>query len=409
MGAGQKQLDFITISIFFVPFVAHAISHSTTSSERDFKTEPFFIDRILPSDSKTSIKKVFDLIEYDLAQNNSQKKLGTLLKEIFDNLKETNYDGINKNINNWLNGKNPPKLENIKHIAKVGKYCKVLSCRRIEIYLKFAKIIQFAYDKACKYFGVDLANLLVEHFRLVTLLKWQQFMAQITTKDYRFFEAIINEIGKKLPKSTFAVLCNYLDCYFSNPFFDFFLHKYIEMEGKYSKELKQQEEEYFKSIQEFITLMTQVNEKGFFENIDFFFPVKYFVPQSPNDFDINDYQRYFEMRMESFLNPFGVKILTKEELECQLNKDFLEYAKLTGDLFPLTLPTRKKQTDDEENFEKILQQIQRQYDISQDPYICFMQARFYAQKLELDKANEFYLKALKYGKNVMGRNFRATI
>lgn len=409
LGAGQKQLDFITISIFFVPFIAHAVSDSTTSSERDFKTEPFLIDRILPSDSKTSIMKVFELIEYDLAQNNSQKKLRTLIKEIFDNLKETNYDGINKNINNWLNGKNPPNLENIKHIAKVGEHCKDLSCRRIEIYLKLARIIQFAYDKACKYFSVDLADLLVEHFRLVTLLKWQQFMAQITTKDYRFFEAIINEIGKKLPKSTFAVLCNYLDCYFSNPFFDFFLHKYIEMEGKYSKELNQQEKEYFGSIQEFITLMTQMNEKGFFENIDFFFPVKYFVPQSPNDFDINNYQGYREMRIESFLNPFEVKTLTKEELECQLNKDFLEYAKLTKDLFPLTLPTRKKQTDDEKNFEKILQQIQRQYDISQDPYICFMQARFYAQKLEPDKANEFYLKALKYGKNVMGLDFRATI
>lgn len=246
LGAGQKQLDFITISIFFVPFIAHAVSHSTTSSERDFKTKPFLIDRILPSDSKTSIMKVFELIEYDLECNNSQKKLETLLKEIFDNLKETNYDGINKNINNWLNGKNPPNLENIKHIAKVGKHCKDLSCRRIEIYLKLARIIQFAYDKACKYFGAGLANLLVEHFRLVTLLKWQQFMAQITTKDYRFFKAIINEIGKKLPESTFAVLCNYLDCYFSNPFFDFFLHKHIEMEGKYSKELKQQEEEYFK-------------------------------------------------------------------------------------------------------------------------------------------------------------------
>lgn len=409
LGAGQKQLDFITISIFFVPFIAHAVSHSTTSSERDFKTEPFLIDRILPSDSKTSIMKVFELIEYDLAQNNSQKKLRTLIKEIFDSLKETNYDGINKNINNWLNGKNPPSLKNIKHIAKVGEHCKDLSCRRIEIYLKLARIIQFAYDKACEYFGADLANLLVEHFRLVTLLKWQQFMAQITTKDCRFFETIINEIGKKLPKSTFAVLCNYLYCYFSNPFFDFFLHKYIEMEGKYSKELKQQEKEYFKSIQEFITPMTQMNERGFFENIDFFFPVKYFVPQSPNDFDISNYQRYLKMRIESFLNPLEVKILTKEELACQLNKDFLEYAKLTGDLFPLTLPTRKKQTNDEENFEKILQQIQEQYDISQDPYICFMQARFYAQKLELDKANEFYLKALKYGKNVMGRNFRATI
>lgn len=405
LGAGQKQLDFITISIFFVPFVAHAVSDSTTSSERDFKTKPFLIDRILPSDSKTSIMKVFELIEYDLAQNNPQKELRALIKEIFDNLKETNYDGINKNINNWLNGKNPPKLENIKHIAKVGKHCKDLSCRRIEIYLKLARIIQFAYDRACKYFGVDLANLLVEHFRLVTLLKWQQF----TTKDYRFFEAIINEIGKKLPESTFAVLCNYLDYYFSNPFFDFFLHKHIEMEGKYSKELNQQEKEYFGSIQDFITLMTQMNEKGLFENLDFFIPVRYFVPQNPNDFDTNNYQKYFEMRIESFLNPFEVKILTKEQLECQLNKDFLEYAQLTRDLFPLTLPTREKQIDDEVNFGKILQQIQRQYDISQDPYICFMQARFYAQKLELDKANEFYLKALKYGKNVMGRNFRATI
>lgn len=76
LGAGQKQLDFITISIFFVPFIAHAVSHSTTSSERDFKTEPFLIDRILPSDSKTSIKKVFELIKYDLECNNSQNGFG---------------------------------------------------------------------------------------------------------------------------------------------------------------------------------------------------------------------------------------------------------------------------------------------------------------------------------------------
>lgn len=70
LGASQKQLDFITISVFFIPFVAHAIADNTTSSERDFKTEPFIIDRILPSDSQSAIVKVFEFIESRFSYNN---------------------------------------------------------------------------------------------------------------------------------------------------------------------------------------------------------------------------------------------------------------------------------------------------------------------------------------------------
>lgn len=408
LGAGQKQLDFITISIFFVPFIAHAVSDSTTSSERDFKTEPFLIDRILPSDSKTSIMKVFDLIEYDLAQNNSQKTLSKYLKEIFGRIYEDKqaadagkeiHNTVDKNINNWLNGKNPPKLENIKHIAKVGKHCKDLSCRRIEIYLKLARIIQIAYDRARKYFGADLTNLLVEHFRLVTTID-------------NFEQSILHHqpLNKNSEYDLLHRVHQGKEMLFIHSLYDCCLDR-IRVKDKYIKGLDSRERKNFQ-IMQYPLSFTIFSEKDFVKQINSFLITSIFVPKNSEVGITIDFETYHQSRLQSFL------YLNKDETtkikngNMDYNDEYLFYfnnRNIIEFLHKITKPTEIKQTDDEENFEKILQQIQRQYDISQDPYICFMQARFYAQKLELDKANEFYLKTLKYGKNVMGRNFRATI
>ncbi|MGX2984295.1 ankyrin repeat domain-containing protein [Helicobacter sp. 23-1048] len=408
LGASQKQLDFISASVFFIPFVAHAIADSTTSSERNFQLEPFIIDRILPSDSKSAIAKYLSFVECRFLAKNPTKSFKSSLKEILDKEKIIGYDSINKDIDNWLNGKNPPSLEHIKIIAKIGEYCENLSNRQIEVLLKIAKVIQSLYGKAKEYFGVDLADLLVEHFRLVSIIDFQQMVILSQTKDIVAFEAMIDAMSEKLPKSTSITLRKYLYFYFSNPFFDFCLHKF-GMEGKYSAKLKQQEKEYFKNIQEFVTVITQIDEKKFFDNVDFFLPVRYFVPQNTNDFDVKDWQAYFNDRVQSFLKPSEANIPDKELLEKCLNANFMQYAKLIKYLLPLTLPTKEKQPNDEINFEKALQKVQEKYDISEDPYICFMQARFYAQKLELDKANEYYLKALKYGKNIIGGNVKFVI
>lgn len=412
LGAGQKQLDFIAISVFFIPFVAHAISHNTT-------IEPFIIDRILSSSSKTAVENVFEFIDYKLTQQNPPKNLKECLRNILNPEYEKRqrkegkeiHNTPYKNINRWLNDKKLPSLEYIKQIAKIGEHCENLSYRQIEVLLKFARIIQYLYNKAKDYFGEDLANLLVEHFRLISAINFIKIYTTISTRNDDIFEIMINEMCKKLPESISMLLHNYLNYYYFNPLFDFFLHKHIEMQGIYSEELKQQEKKYFANIEKFIGLTTQINETNFFEKIDFFLPVLHFVPKNPNDFDIKDWQKYFETRRESFLNPYKdeVKIPNNEELTNMLNKDFIHYAELTKDLLPLTFPQRQKQAGDEIKFKEILQQIQEKYDISEDPYICFMQARFYAQKLDLLKANEFYLKALEYGKNVVGENIKSVI
>ena len=404
LGAGQKQLDFIAISVFFIPFVAHAISHNTT-------IEPFIIDRILPDNSKSSFAQVCELI--NLPKNEVIKSL--LSPEDLRILKQSNQarytilESPTKNVTHWIKGKNLPELDNIKRVAKLGKT--PAECRKIEILLKAARIIQSLYNKAKDYFGEDLANLLVEHFRLISAINFIEIYTTISTRNDDIFEIMIKEMRKKLPESISMLLHNYLNYYYFNPLFDFFLHKHIEMQGIYSEELKQQEKKYFANIEKFIGLTTQINETNFFEKIDFFLPVLHFIPKNPNDFDIKDWQKYFETRRESFLNPHKdeTKIPNNEELNSMLNKDFIHYAELTKDLLPLTFPQRQKQAGDEFKFKEILQQIQEKYDISEDPYICFMQARFYAQKLDLLKANEFYLKALEYGKNVVGENIKSVI
>lgn len=398
LGAGQKQLDFITISIFFVPFIAHAVSDSTTSSERDFKTKPFFIDRILPSDSKTSIMKVFELIEYDLAQNNPQKELRALIKKIFDNLKETNYDGINKNINNWLNGKNPPKLENIKHIAKVGEHCKDLSCRRIEIYLKLARIIQSAYDRACKYFGVDLANLLVEHFRLVTTID--------------NFEQSILQNNQPLNKNILHRAHQTKEILFIHSLYDCCLDR-IKVKDKYIKGLDNREIKIFQ-IMQYPLSFTIVSEKDFIKHIDSFLFTKIFVPKNGEVSVTTDFETYHQSRLQSFLYPNKDETTRIKDDNMDYNDECLFYFNnhnIIEFLRKITEPTEIKQADDEKKAQELFKQLESNYNgnIDENPLICFLKARFYAQKLELDKANEFYLKALKYGKNVMGLDFRDII
>lgn len=74
LGAGQKQLDFIAISVFFIPFVAKAISYITA------QTEPFICERILPSSSKTAVENVFEFIDYKLTQQNPPKNLKECLR-----------------------------------------------------------------------------------------------------------------------------------------------------------------------------------------------------------------------------------------------------------------------------------------------------------------------------------------
>lgn len=409
LGAGQKQLDFIAISVFFIPFVAKAVSYITA------QTEPFICDRILPDNSKSSFAKVCELI--NLPKDEVIRSL--LSPEDLRILKQSNkarytiLESPTKNVTHWIKGKNLPELDNIKRVAKLGKT--PAECRKIEILLKSARIIQSLYNKAKDYFkdhfGEYLANLLVEHFRLISAINFIEIYTTISTQNDDIFEIMINEMCKKLPESISMLLHNYLNYYYFNPLFDFFLHKHIEMQGIYSEELKQQEKKYFANIEKFIGLTTQINETNFFEKIDFFLPVLHFIPKNPNDFDIKDWQKYFETRRESFLNPHKdeTKIPNNEELNSMLNKDFIHYAELTKDLLPLTFPQRQKQAGDEFKFKEILQQIQEKYDISEDPYICFMQARFYAQKLDLLKANEFYLKALEYGKNVVGENIKSVI
>lgn len=147
----QQQLEFNLIIETFIPYLAILL-------QSDKKN---IIQNIIPTDTQGSVQILLQIVQSDLADNTNIK---VLLENILSKQNYKGYDTTNKNINNWLNGKSIPSLEHVKLIGKLSESTKHFTNNELNNFLHIAKIIQFLYDKAIKYFGIELTDLLIKYF-----------------------------------------------------------------------------------------------------------------------------------------------------------------------------------------------------------------------------------------------------
>ena len=148
----QKQLDFIIVAETLIPI-------STILLQSDKKLR---IPNIVPTYKTGSIQMLLQIVQSDFIDKNKDIKI--LLENILNKKSYKGYDTINKNINNWIEGKVIPNLQHIELIATLSESTKNFKNAELNNYLQVAKIMQFLYDKSIGYFGVELTDLLIEYF-----------------------------------------------------------------------------------------------------------------------------------------------------------------------------------------------------------------------------------------------------
>ena len=427
MFATQKQLDYITLLFFFIPFTAQATHYLTLR----YQSQPLLIDRILPDTTYTAIQKALLLIQNDIDltkilhiihSKDTQtiktiKPLEIIKALIMRALKENSEyakgdDTIRKNIAHWLADSQSkervlPAKESLQNIAEISRYCKSFSKDKLYNLLCIARALQYMYDEAIKYFGEDLTNLAIKHFRLINTIILHVDMFAMHTQDVRSFDNFLTQhYQSKVSKEAYQSLCRYLDWYIDASLFNVFLEFHADKEsftpqkGKILKKM-------FARYTEIINPLLMLTEENFFQHIEVFLPVNAF---SPKECSV-ELERYMEATTQSFYNPNSTKIknLSSQELESLFNIEPKEDIKLMQEAYFLTQPGREKELGDKERLEAIFKELDSISKTEDNPYIAFPKARFYAQMRDFDNALKYYLKSLEFGKGVLGRNYRYCI
>lgn len=427
MFATQKQLDYITLLFFFIPFIAQATHFFTLHH----KEQPLLIDRILPDTTYTAIQKALLLIQNDIdltkiphiihskdTQTIKTIKPLEIIKELIaQTLKENNEyakgdDTIRKNIAHWLADSQSkeralPAKESLQNIAEISRYCKSFSKDKLYNLLCIARALQYMYDEAIKYFGEDLTNLAIKHFRLINTIILHRNMFAMHTQDVRSFDNFLTQhYQSKVSKEAYQSLCRYLDWYIDASLFNVFLEFHADKES-FTPQKGEILKEMFAHYTEIINPLLMLTEENFFQHIEVFLPVNAF---SHKECSV-ELERYMEATTQSFYNPNSTKIknLSSQELESLFNIEPKEDIKLMQEAYFLTQPRREKELGDKERLEAIFKELDSISKTEDNPYIAFPKARFYAQMRDFDNALKYYLKSLESGKGVLGRNYRYCI
>ena len=391
LGASQKQLDFATLVHFVIPFVAPLFEYIM-----DSKHEGLIIDRILPETirEQSAVQKALILIANNVdlkkyceisGDRNSFKTLTTLLIN-------TN---TSKSIENWLNGSHKPNYESIQAISQIATYCENLSPAQISSLLHIAKLVDSFFNWAGKYFGKELCEVLIAHYRLMNVFG--------VLESRELLEQVLNTCASQAhgAKNAFNILA------------DYFAHNIFEI--CMLKNINQIPQEALKNFAKQLGYRFHIAHKHYFEYIDFFVPSRAFAPTCSG---VNvDLKIYLQSCMQALINPKTQHIIsfTEPQILELFDKSFESYAKAQGKLFTASLPDKPL---NEKAFTDGLEEVESLNAYKNDPYLHFMQGRFYAHKARdshtkqkelLKKAQEHYLNALEYGKGVMGENYKKVV
>lgn len=369
LATSQKQLEFINLITLFIPIFRLNIF--------DEKTK-LILANIFKNKELNAIQSLFSVFKAFLNPNEDIKKL---LYNILDSdhNKLIAYDSIYKNINNWIDGKTVPNNEHIELISNLALSSKYFTKNELKVSFKIAKLIQYLYDKSIEYFGTDLTYLLTKHYEYFDKFHTLYEFSKTNKKEFEI------QLKKYYPTVDFKYIGYYLDVYFYNKI-DLQRHLslnaitpdiYIAKEHKerinFMKENRMHEDIFYK-----------INEKSFFDTIDTILAVRYF------DQDI----------LYDDLIDLDITLLDKQ---------FIKYSENFAELYISTLPNKIKTEKTEKIFFDESQKFEDKYITENNPYFAFLQARYYAQKREYKKSTEYYLIALKYGKNCLGQHIQSVI
>ncbi len=167
LATSQKELDFIIIMNIIIPFI-NLLELSTSKK--------ISIIELIP-DKKTSVQKLFNILSHSVDGN-----IKELLNNILECNKTTAYDGIKKDINNWLDGKSRPNNEHIKLISQLSEFTNKFTYNELKIYLQISKIIQYLYDKTINYFTDIQTKQLIKYFEFCPNLNIHKYFLDTTNK-----------------------------------------------------------------------------------------------------------------------------------------------------------------------------------------------------------------------------------
>ena len=358
LATSQKQLDFITIINVFIPFINRLLK---------YKIELSLIDSILPDEKENTIQKLFNLIQSTFNKGISLKeKILTILDK---NL--INYNLAKENYYNWIYGNNIPNNEHINLLSKLAEFSNKFSENELKILFMFAKLIQYLYSKSKEYFGVELTSLIIKHYKIISMIN---FLQESNKLDMLVNSFEINQIEQiKL----------YLEQYFYQSIdLLYMLDNFVKNNDYLNK--TEDMKKYIHENRNKFDILYKIDEETFFNKIETILPIKYFDRSSVignfSDITIHD-----------------------------IDKNFYEFSQESSKLYSYVEPSNKKNEESETNFLEVLKKLENKFNLEKEPYSLFLKARYYAQKREYKKSTEYYLKALKYGKNTIGINIKDII
>ena len=265
LAATQKMLDFITAAYLFIPYIAKIIPPGALHIPQG----KVAAGMLLPDDSGSAMQHALNIIESDLKDSTLDNKI----KEIWEHRDEIAGDS-DKNLRNWRQGRNTPSLESIQILSELSKHCKNFNKQDIIAMLLFAKIAHYCYEKSRAYFGKELSDLLVEHFRLVEFIMIHE---NVLESQNRKIESLRDYICIHYGDEMHNIFLLYYNLYCFNAA-DFTIKQYIFKQNQENKErMEMFNNDYNESG---IAPMLFMKEEKFFEYIDFHLPARYFVPHN---------------------------------------------------------------------------------------------------------------------------------
>ncbi|MAC84448.1 MAG: hypothetical protein CL624_09960 [Arcobacter sp.] len=363
LATSQKQLDFIVITNLFIPFLSHLVFDKSLK----YKKELVIIDSILPDEKENSIQKLFNLIQSTFKKEISLKE--KILKILDESYK--NYNLAKENYNNWIDGNNIPNDEHINLLSQLAKYSNKFSENELRILFQVAKLIQHLYSKSKEYLGLELTNLIVEHYQMISMIS----LLQVSKKLDLFLNNFNNRDCEPIKL--------YLEQYYYNNFDLFYMLDYFVKNNDSPDKTKDMKEYILENRNKF-DLLYKIDEKTFFNKIETILPIKYFD-------------------RSSVIGNFS-KITIHD-----IDKNFYEFSQESSKLYEYVEISNKKNEESETNFLEALKKLEDKFDLEKDPYSLFMKARFYAQKREYKESTKYYLQALEHSKNSIGLNIKTII
>jgi len=363
LATSQKQLDFIVIINLFIPFLSHLVFNSSLK----YKKELDLIVSIFPDKKETSIQKLFILIKSTFKEDINLKE--KILKILDENHKD--YNLAKEDYDNWINGNNIPNNEHINLLSQLAIYSDKFSESELRILFQLAKLIQYLYSKSKEYFGVDLTNLIVKHYKMISMIS----LLQVSKK----LDIFVNSFKPK----DFEQIEVYLEQYFYESVDLFYMLDYFVKNHDYPNKIKDMKAYILENRNKF-DILYKIDEKTFFNKIDSILPIKYFDRSSG---------------ISNFSN------ITIQDID----KNFYEFSQESSKLYGYVEPSNEKNEESETSFLEALKKLEDKFDLEKDPYSLFMKARFYAQKREYKESIKYYLQALRHAKNSIGLSLKTVI